>query len=352
VASALDEFLDARVPIQLGGLHDPFTAREERRRVTYRLLEILLRQRHPTVISTKGKLVARDDYLSLLQEMNVFVRFSAAGISESLRLKVDRRCDTFPETLSKIAKLSSRGVATGLRVQPVIPGFEGHALEMTRQAAAAGAKQVSFEYLKIPIESIKAEIPALSRVVGFDLLGLMRDKGLRQVGWDYMLTSDAKRRFVGRARTVCREVGVRFGAGDTDFIPWSDGDGCCACSGFFLSDAHQFRCNFVGAIKHALKTDPHDVRFDAIEQYWSPRRAVSTYLSSRSRTKYDPARSSDWLSLMAQRWNGTSGPYCPTFFNGVRWRGAYDSTGLKKYDATELSLLLNDSVRHLSASWL
>ena len=40
-SSALDEFLAARVPIQLGGLQDPFTFREEQSRVTHRILRIL-----------------------------------------------------------------------------------------------------------------------------------------------------------------------------------------------------------------------------------------------------------------------------------------------------------------------
>jgi DNA repair photolyase len=39
IASALDEFLAARVPIQLGGLQDPFTPREHHRRVTFRTPE-------------------------------------------------------------------------------------------------------------------------------------------------------------------------------------------------------------------------------------------------------------------------------------------------------------------------
>jgi hypothetical protein len=183
-------------------------------------------------------------------------------------------------------------------------------------------------------------------VVGFDILGLMRSKGLRSVGWDYMLTSDAKVGFVRKAKALCREVGVHFGAGDTDFIPWSDGNGCCACSGFFLSSAHQFRANFVGAIKHSLVTDTYQVLFDTIKEYWSPRRAVSTYLSSRSRTQDPSGRFSDWISLMARRWNGTSGPYSPAFFTGVNWEGEYDRSGFKIYDASELALSLKELADH------
>src|SRR5690606_26456131 len=117
---------------------DPFTPREEGRRVTYRLLQVLSEHAYPTVISTKGNLVSREEYLSVVEKMNVFVRLSAAGIQEKLRPQVDRRCDSFAETLNKIASLSARGNATGLRVQPVIPGFEEDAFDMACQAAGAG----------------------------------------------------------------------------------------------------------------------------------------------------------------------------------------------------------------------
>jgi hypothetical protein len=51
---------------------------------------------------------------------------------------------------------------------------------------------------------VASEFPALSAVVGSDILGSMRERGLRMVGWDYMLTSDAKRAFVGRAEAGFR----------------------------------------------------------------------------------------------------------------------------------------------------
>src|SRR5262245_47750316 len=91
-ASALDEFLAARVPIQLGGLHDPFTLRARSLVVTGELLGVLRAARYPTLISTKGDLVVEPKYVSLLKEMTVAVRFSAAGVSESFRAGIDRRC--------------------------------------------------------------------------------------------------------------------------------------------------------------------------------------------------------------------------------------------------------------------
>ncbi len=42
--------------------------------------------------------------------------------------------------------------------------------------------------------------------------------------WDFLL----------QVKKLCIELGINFGAGDTEFIHLSDGTGCCNGSGFFL----------------------------------------------------------------------------------------------------------------------
>ena len=336
-ASALDEFLGARVPIQLGGLHDPFTPRERMLGVTLRLLKILRDRKYPTLISTKGDLVAEQEYLDLLKEMMVVVRFSAAGVSERYRLQIDRRCADFDRTLEKISKLARNGVVTALRIQPVIPGFEQDALDMARKAAAAGARRISFEYLKLPKESVANEIKILSSVVGFDLLKHMSRAGLSTVGWDYSLISCVKRPFVLEARKVCHSAGVSFGAGDTDFIPLSDGDGCCGSTSDLLPGSSQFKANLSGIVKLGSQGQDQKVRFDQLKTIWAPQRPISTYLDTRSRGPKNSGHTSDWLSLLARRWNGECGPYSPDFFYGVNWQGECDRDGMRIYDASELA---------------
>jgi len=66
IASALDEFLARCVPIQLGGLQDPFTPREEQFGVTLEILKILKEEEYPTIISTKGSVFLKDRYLDVL----------------------------------------------------------------------------------------------------------------------------------------------------------------------------------------------------------------------------------------------------------------------------------------------
>ena len=176
----------------------------------------------------------------------------------------------------------------------------------------------------------------MSDVVGFDIFQQMKLLGLVEVGWDYSLVPDAKRYFVSAARKACHRDGVRFGAGDTEFIPWSDGDGCCGSSSSDLISSTQFRANYVGAIKSALNEPSREVRFGLIEEVWSPSNSISSYLDSRSRNRTNEHARSDWIALMAARWNGNLGPYSPAFFDGVEWSGKFDGTGFRVYDATSL----------------
>jgi hypothetical protein len=307
---------------------------------------ILCDSNYPTLISTKGELVVDAEYLSLLQEMNVVVRFSAAGVSERFRPSIDRRCASFGKTLEKISTLTARKIATTLRIQPVIPGFEEDALRMTREAALAGAHQISFEYLKLPKESLRTDVRVMSGVIGFDILKHMKATGIAEQGWDYALVPQAKRNFIMTARKHCHESGLSFGAGDTEFIPWSDGDGCCGSASRYLHRSTQFRANYVGAIKSALSHPRKEVCFRSIEEVWSPNKPVSTYLDSGSRNGASDHPGSDWMRLIAARWNGRLGPYSPAFFDGVRWTGKVDALGFRIYDATDLASSLGATIGH------
>ena len=177
IASALDEFLKQRIPIQLGGLQDPFTPLEAREGVTLELLKVLRDERSPTLISTKGNLFLDEEYLNVLSEMNVVFRISAAGIDEHLRPVVERRCDPFNVTIKKIRVLCQRGIPVALRLQPVFPRFERAALQMATKAARAGVSRVTFEYLKLPSESMRNEIGALTPELGYDVLATIDSNG-------------------------------------------------------------------------------------------------------------------------------------------------------------------------------
>jgi DNA repair photolyase len=338
IKSAVDEFLARRVPLQLGGLQDPFTPMEGDLGVTRELLAVLADYEYPTLISTKGSLPASEPYLSLLKRMNVVVRLSAAGISESVRKIVEPRTKGFAATISTIARLTEHGITSGLRIQPIFPGYEQESFDMAEQAATAGVSQLSFEYLKVPGESVATEIAAASRGLGYDIVERMQQLGVVRLGPDWALSRDAKRPFVRKARRLSHELGVKFGAGDTEFIPWSDGNGCCGASELTQGGANHFTANFVGAIRASLALPDKRVRFDMLTDLWSPEQSIGNYMDWRRRIRpEDRCGRSDWLALMSRRWNGGKSPYSPAFFDGVAATSETDDAGFTIYDSSELA---------------
>lgn len=331
--SALDEFLERRVPIQLGGLQDPFSPMESQKQATLRTLRVLHEHNYPTIISTKGDLCISDEYLKLLSEMNVYVRVSAAGIAENLRPGFDVNCGPFKDTLNRIRTLNDAKIPVSLRIQPVVPGFEKHSLRMAKRAIKAGASHISFEYLKLATEGLAQTTKRISNVLGFDIYEKMKYAGMKPLGRDYALLSKAKQPFLSQAREICGELGAKFGAGDTEFIPYSDGGGCCSGAGHFLKDAHEFRSNLAGVVSANRKSG--HIYFSDLKKEWSPQKAINTYLTTNSRGRDETGKYSDWLSLIAHRWNGGRSPYSPEIFDGVSWTGQYDDQGFKIYKLIE-----------------
>jgi DNA repair photolyase len=329
IKSALDEFLAAKVPIQLGGLQDPFSPLDVKKGVTLELLKILRDHDYPTLISTKGNLFLRDEYWDVLCDMDVYIRLSAAAVPEDKRKKVDAGADGFTRTCNKIRVLSESGFAVSLRIQPVFPGFEDAALRMTKRAAEAGVRHVSFEHLKLGTEGLEQQCKTISNILGCDIWQSLKSRGMKRVGRDYTLRTAAKLDFLVEAKELCRSLGIRFGAGDTEFIHLSDGTGCCNGSAYFFKSATQFRANFVGVLSN--KGKGREIRFGELANAWHPTMSVHSYLTTDSRGRDKTGRFNSWMSLLAHRWNGGKGPYSPEFFYGVTWEGEYDDMGFKVY---------------------
>lgn len=329
VRSVLDEFLRRRVPIQLGGLQDPFMPYERQAQTTLALLETLRDHDYPTLVSTKGALFLESPYLEVIKEMDIYIRLSAAAVPEVCRASLEMGCDSFSVTKRKIEKLSKAGIPVSLRIQPIIPGFENEGLRMVREAAEAGVRHVSFEHLKLSIEDRGADVQRISEATGVDLWKLMIDRGIQRIGRDYALLAPSKRDFLSAARSECRSSGVAFGAGDTEFIHESDGGGCCNGSGLFLRGGHQFTCNLVGVLSGRRAGDA--IRFVDFKAHWSPVGGIHNYLTTNSRTRSPSKTLSSWMTLLEHRWNGSAGPYSPMLFAGVSWKGDYDSHNRKIY---------------------
>lgn len=142
-------------PINLGSNTDPYQPIEREQQLTRRLLEVLLRFRHPVTIVTKGSLVLRD--LDLLAELAsrrlARVMISLTTLDDDLKRVLEPRAASPKARLRAIRVLRGAGVPVGVLCSPMIPMVNDSELERLLEAAKeAGAQSAAYMMLRLPLE--------------------------------------------------------------------------------------------------------------------------------------------------------------------------------------------------------
>jgi DNA repair photolyase len=125
-------------PIMLSGNTDCYQPAERKYKLTRRMLEVLLKHRHPVGIITKNALVLRD--IDVLQELAkyqlVHVMVSITSLDETLRTVMEPRTVTYKNRLRVIEELNKAGVPAGVMNAPLIPGLNTMDIPNVIKAAA------------------------------------------------------------------------------------------------------------------------------------------------------------------------------------------------------------------------
>jgi hypothetical protein len=335
VNSVIDELLARRVPMHLGGMSDPLSSLETRSGATLRVLQILSYHDYPTVISTKSELFAAPEYLSLLTSGCFVLQCSLSSMDDRLLTDVD--CGTpGPTRLVKAARKAAReGVPVSFRVQPLLPTREKDAYDVLVVAADVGAFHVAFEHLKLPLEESWVGTHKLSSILGLDLRDFYRKNRASRVGREWVLPPEQRLPGLLQLRDAAHELGLSFGAADTDLLPI--GDGSCCCSGLDLLDSwsgFHFRHNFAEAIRRASPDGV--VTYSSIEECWLPSRSISRWVNSRSRLPFDTDQGSgaSMQAYLLRNWEGSPNGPMPEGFYGVSSAGSRDPEGRMTYQVS------------------
>lgn len=142
-------------PINLGSNTDPYQPIEREHQLTRRLLEVLLRYRHPVTIVTKGSLILRDlDLISeLASQRLVRVMISLTTLDDELKRTLEPRAAAPKARLRAIRVLREAGVPVGVLCSPMIPMINDSELEHLLEAAQeAGAQSAAYMMLRLPLE--------------------------------------------------------------------------------------------------------------------------------------------------------------------------------------------------------
>lgn len=317
--------LAKRVPIQLGGMTDPFSALEQKIGVGLQLLQVLADHDYPTLISTKSTHILSSPYIDVLKRGNFYVRVSFTGAPRWLARKLEVQVPEQDERLMLIEGLADVGIPTSGRVQPLLIGAEDEAAALIQRLGDHGARHVSAEYLKWPIESSGHQSALLDRVLP-QMRAQYRTLGATRIGREYVLPADSKITNLLKLRDTAHSSGLRFGFADTDLLHLNDFRACCNASDLFLRDAHFFDATILAAVKGGLETN--EIRFSNALAGWHPSQSINNYLNSRSRPKLDKQKAiGEWETYLREKWNGPSIRGGPLSFWGCEMTDRRDQSG-------------------------
>jgi DNA repair photolyase len=125
-------------PIMLSGNTDCYQPIERKMKLTRKMLEVLLKFKHPVSMITKNSLILRD--IDILSEMAkhhlVHVMVSITSLDNELRLAMEPRTTTAKQRLKAVEELNKAGIPTGIMVAPVVPGLNSDEIPSIIEAAA------------------------------------------------------------------------------------------------------------------------------------------------------------------------------------------------------------------------
>jgi len=139
-------------PMMFSGNTDCYQPIERKLQLTRKMLEVLLKYRHPAAMITKNSLICRDiDILADMAKKNlVHVMISITGMDEDVRMKLEPRTSTYKNRFETLRMLSEAGIRTGILFGPVIPGLNSHEIpEVLETARANGARSAGYTMVRL-----------------------------------------------------------------------------------------------------------------------------------------------------------------------------------------------------------
>jgi hypothetical protein len=326
-------------------MSDPFMEPEEQHGVTLDVLRVLASYRHPTVISTKGTLYAREDYLATIASGRFVIQASISSLDEQLLARVDLDTPSPADRLEALRKASEVGIPTSCRIQPVLPGRESDVFDVIAAACDVGVRQVSVEHLKVPIEHSWPGTDHLSRALGVDLRADFAAQGATRVGREWMLPLVQRIDRILEYRHAANRVGLKFGAADTDLLLLSDGSCCCSGADLIAGFDRFHRYTYTEAARRGI--EENEICLTSIAMDQPPGESIGQFVNSRSRL---PGGAGVEAYIRAN-WNGRHNGPSPAALAGISATERRDQNGDLVYAFEPWMLALIRDHRPASSRW-
>lgn len=335
-------YIQQRIPMQWGGLSDPFDHFERKYGVTLELLRFFREIEYPISFCTKFTWWAEDErYVSLLGGFPGFnLKVSIITPDNAAAARVEPGADT-PAARMALIERASQFMAGGvtLRLRPFIIGItdrdDGH-VRLIQAAAQAGATAVSTEFLCLENRSpqgVAQRYPRISAVAGFDLLAFYREHSVTS---GYLrLNRNVKRPYVDAMEAAARAAGLRFYVSDAHFKERCANGSCCGLS----PDWNYYRGQFTEALQIAKRNGSvrwSDIALGTVTMAEVPWGRAEGYNTGGSE-KRAAFHGQSMIDVLRYWWNHPKDAQSPyKMFEGVLQPDSLDSEGniIYVYDAT------------------
>lgn len=225
--SIVVEWMRRRVPIHWGGMSDPFQPAEKKFQVSLRVLEALSWYNYPTVISSKGILAMRDEYLELLKEGTYAYQVTLVSDDEDFVGALEPGAPSPKERMHLLESLAHAGIWTAVRIQPVIPNtiIEQHADSFIKRLADIGVKHILPEGYKVPVRA-EEEMKYIWNLCP-DAYHEYQYLDVNSEGFEKILPTWRKWKYVKEMKEIANSYGLTYGAADNDLRDFGDTICCC-----------------------------------------------------------------------------------------------------------------------------
>lgn len=193
--------------ISMSNSSDPYTTLESDLKLTRMCLQEFLKNNFRLLIITKSDLVLRD--LDILPKLRCAVTITITTLDEYIARKLEPNAPSPSRRLDAVSKLSSEGMPTGVRVDPIIPFLNDHELEeLLREIKNSGASHVTASTFKPRWDGwlrMKKVFPDIS-----NKLDHLYFKLGKKVGRSRYLPEDLRFKLMRRAADACLKLGLKF----------------------------------------------------------------------------------------------------------------------------------------------
>lgn len=202
--TTMTNWCDWRIPLHWGGMSDPFQPAELEHRCTLEVLDIMRDYQYPFIVSTKGRLIAEEPYLTLIGQSNAVVQIS---MTSPMLDALEKGAPSFDERLEIGERVSGKAKRLIARVQPYMPQCMDSLIQHLPAMKKAG-------FYGITIEGIKFK---------------RKKRGLVKVGGDWCYSDDVLSSDYSIIKRRCKELGLAFFCAENRLRYMGDSTACCGC---------------------------------------------------------------------------------------------------------------------------